>query len=215
MESSQDDPKELSRTGYNQGAARYLEWMQSHAHRRVLMLDKLYGYLGNRTTSATALELGCGAGDPVTISLAERCQHVTANDISSTQIAMAKERLSGKTNFEMIESDMMELEFADGSFDTVVAFYSIIHLEQGDQKELIGRIGRWLRKDGYLLCSFAAAETPKLISNDWLGMRMFWSSFGTEKSLEMVQEAGLTIVEKEITNDDDDAPFVFVIARKE
>lgn len=56
------------------------------------------------------------------------------NDISSTQIAVAKVRLAGKSNVELGEGDMLALDLADSSFDAVFGIYGIIHLKREDQK---------------------------------------------------------------------------------
>ena len=106
------------------------------------MLSKM-----NVPSNADVLELGCGAGVPGTELLSSRCRNVIANDISSAQIELAKSRV-GATNVDFSQEDMTKLEFEPGSFDAVVAFYSIIHLPREEQAILFQNIYSWLRYGG-------------------------------------------------------------------
>ncbi|KAI1776536.1 S-adenosyl-L-methionine-dependent methyltransferase [Hypoxylon cercidicola] len=104
------------------------------------------------------LELGCGPGLPVTGKLLSHpTLHVTANDISTAQISLARANLlgaAGNTDAEkrlaLVEGDMAELAFPGRSFDAVVALYSLIHLPRAEQADMIGKIARWLKPGGYL-----------------------------------------------------------------
>ena len=116
-----NDPKHLVEEGYDRIACEYLTWTTSSPSPRMEYLQKLLNCLpqGSRT-----LELGCGAGVPGTQILAAHSQ-VTANDISTTQIALARQNVP---QANIIQSDMMSLTFPSSNFDAVVAFYSVIHL---------------------------------------------------------------------------------------
>lgn len=50
--------------------------------------------------------------------------------------------------------------------------------------------------------------------HDYMGMRLFWSGCGAEKSVEMVRDARLEVVESEVKKDEDNSKFLRVIARK-
>lgn len=181
----------------------------------------------------TALELGCGAGVPVTQALLSysssspgvggRTFHVTANDLSSTQIALGKQALGGEhdeTRVRWIQGDMMDLDFPAESFDVIIALYSLIHLPRGEQIILLGRMAKWLKKKpgGLALVNFGAEEAEHAVMDDWLGPDgwMFWSSWGVETTLCKVrEETGLEVVESKVTTDADgvDASFLWVIMR--
>ncbi|EMC93651.1 hypothetical protein BAUCODRAFT_60626, partial [Baudoinia panamericana UAMH 10762] len=198
----------LAADGYNQQAERYLEWLHAHKHPRLEMLQRLYHHLclnpasGEGEAKLRVLELGCGAGDPVTLSLASNpdVKHVVANDISTTQIEMLRTRLAElgadvTAKVDVVESDMMALDLQPESFDAAVAFYSIIHLRREDQTELIGRLHRWLKAGkGVLLFCVPVRATEGEVEEDWLGMKAFWSSWGVDGSVRMVEEVGFEVV---------------------
>lgn len=104
------------------------------------------------------LELGCGAGVPATqFSIAQPSVRVAANDVSSTQLALAAQNLpSDKVIF--IQGDMMTLDFPLNSFSAVVAIYSLIHLPQDEQATILHRISRWIKPGGWLLANSGAKE---------------------------------------------------------
>jgi len=150
----------------------------------------------------TVLDLGCGAGVPCTQLLASQPNiHVTGCDISSTQLALAAEKLpAGKV--KLIQSDMMNLEFADSTFDVVVAFYSIIHVPRGEQPILLKRIGKWLKPGGWFLSNFLAEGEDTVVEQKWLGEEkgwMFWSGWSPDRSAAMVEETGLELRINEAT----------------
>ena len=193
------------------------------------MLNKLLSHVAPQRENEThsysglkVLELGCGAGDPVTLRLAAHSAigSIIANDISSTMLTMLHSNLTqageeAESKIEAAEGDMMALDIGTGTLDAVIAYYSIIHLEQLDQLKMIALISKWLKPNtGHLLCCFASQESLGNLNEDWLGMRAFWSSHGAEGSIKMVEEAGLEVVLSETIHEHGDAEFLWVIARK-
>ncbi|KAJ7292178.1 hypothetical protein C8J57DRAFT_1212582 [Mycena rebaudengoi] len=101
----------------------------------------------------------------------------------------------------------MDLAFSDGALDAAVGLYSIIHLLRDEQKELLRRIGRWMRSGGWLLVNFAGKEIEGSVQMGWLEEEqevkesqnaMYWSSWGPADSRRLVQEAGFRIEVEEI-----------------
>jgi SAM-dependent methyltransferase len=213
---SPDDPKLLVQTGYDKIATTYLEWTSAKPTARLEYLEKLLVRIPD-ASKATALELGCGAGIPYTKLLAERCGHVIANDISHTQITLAKANVLG-ANVQFIRDDMNNLAFEASSLQAVVAFYSIIHLPRADQRTIMAQIWTWLSPGGYLVCNLGVTDNPGTTNASWLGSaKMYWSSFDAGTNLKMLQDIGFTIVESQILPDDEDGrivPFLWVLARK-
>ena len=77
------------------------------------------------------LDIGCGAGVPVTQALSGRFA-VTGVDISSEMVRQARANVPGAT---FIHGDITSVDFPDSSFDAVVAFYSIFHLPREEHPE--------------------------------------------------------------------------------
>jgi ubiquinone/menaquinone biosynthesis C-methylase UbiE len=172
------------------------------------------------------LEVGCGAGNIVeelisSTSNDSRKLIVSANDLSSTQIAAAKEKLGASTHngldrVNFMEGDMMSLSFADQDLDAVIAYYSLIHLPRDEQTMFISRVFSWLKPGGYLLANFAAEEMAASVLPNWLHEKgwMYWSGWGAEKTVEVLKASNFSIVESKVVEDVVDASFLWVFAQK-
>jgi SAM-dependent methyltransferase len=206
-----DRRKQIVREAYDRIAERYLDWSvdsKVRAHYLATLLSSL------PTSGAEVLELGCGAGLPVTRALAERAQ-VTAVDISPEQVRRAKENAPGA---EVLCADMMALDFADGKFDAVAAFYAITHLAREEHAELFRRIARWLKPGGTFLATLGATALDDCIEQDWLGAPNFFSHFDAWTTLVMLYDCGFDILRAEIVAQDlageENVSFLWVTARK-
>ncbi|KAK3339925.1 methyltransferase [Lasiosphaeria hispida] len=227
MSSYPPDLKARLKSSYDAIAPTYNAWTTAHSSLRTQYLSKLLALLPRNESQSTplaVLELGCGAGIPVTETLASSPDglaiHVTANDLSSTQIALGQARLAPHADrVTWLPGDMMGLDFADGSFDAIVALYSVIHLPREEQDILMGRIAKWLKPGGVVLVNFAGEDVKEATIEKWLGCDegwMFWSGWGAEATLEKIKGgAGLEVVLGEVVKEqeDVDAAFLWVIAK--
>jgi ubiquinone/menaquinone biosynthesis C-methylase UbiE len=216
-----ESPKDIIASAYDHLADWYLDWVKKDHSPRERYTEKLLTSCRPTTSPPRILELGCGPGIPVTQLLLHRGAQVTANDISSKQILMAKERCPGAT---YLPGDMMNLEFKPESFDGVTCFYTIFHLPRGEQKEMMGKIYTWLRPGGSFIFNLVESIDEAEIFGEMMGHGMFWSSFGVEESQAMVEDVGFEVVEKEMvesgggnleeTDPDYGVKFVWIVARK-
>lgn len=192
-------------------------------HIRLDYLSRLFQQLQSTgNDAATVLELGCGAGVPATRYLLQSEKpviHVTGNDLSTAQLDRARSNLAPYAErLTLVQGDMLSLSFADNSFDAVTGFYSIIHLPREEQTQLLQKIVRWLKPGGAFLGNFGAEEFATLEDEKWMGHEhgwMFWSGWGEEKSVKMVEDAGLKVVDRELRQAVGDAKFVWILARKD
>jgi len=233
MESNpQPDTKSIATSGYNEHAKSYDAWALSRPQGleiRQGMVTRLFDGLGVSADPSMAesknlrvLELGAGAGDPITLRLAANpaVESVVANDISSSMLNILRERLNSvgeadSTKVKTVEGDMMALDFEPGSLNAVIALYSIIHLEQKEQVEMIARCYRWLKPGtGHMLCNFGSKEDPGKVNDNFIGMQAYWSSLGEAKSVEMAEAAGFEVVSRELMHEAGDAEFLWVILKK-
>jgi cyclopropane fatty-acyl-phospholipid synthase-like methyltransferase len=208
-EKSYRDPKRIVADGYDAIARRYLEWSGLEpAAERARQLARLLGLL---PSGARVLELGCGAGVPVTRALAQRCQ-VTGVDISAAQIELARAHVPDAV---FVQSDMATLDVAPRSFDAVVAFYALIHVPRAEHAALLARIYSWLRPGGLLFATMGAGESPAAVEPDWLGAPMYWSHFDAATNRALVRQAGFTLSSAEVVAEDEDGTpvqFLWVVA---
>jgi SAM-dependent methyltransferase len=204
------DPKRVVADGYDTMAERYLAWSDlrpSPTRLRYLALA-----LELISPGSDVLDLGCGAGVPMTAALAED-RAVTGVDISSTQLALARRNVPGAT---FLRADMTALTFEPASLDAVVAFYSLTHVPRDEQAELLGHIRSWLRPGGIFLASMGADDEPGDVEPDWLGVDMYFSHFGARANRRLVESAGLVVERSELAvepEDRHDARFLWVVAR--
>jgi ubiquinone/menaquinone biosynthesis C-methylase UbiE len=210
------DLKARLKASYDVISPAYNKWTVDHSPLRLEYLEQLLALLPVTSDPIHSLELGCGAGVPVTERLlADTRFQITGNDISTTQLATAKERF-GSDRVTWLECDMMSLTFPEQSFDVVLGFYSLIHLPREEQDVLLQRIWKWLKPGGFILLNFSAEDMAGLVMEKWLGDEgwMFWSGWGADKTLEKVKEVGFEVVVGEVEKEHVDVQFLWVIGRK-
>jgi magnesium-protoporphyrin O-methyltransferase len=91
-------------------------------------------------TGARVLDAGCGTG-ALSVALARRGAAVTAIDLSTTLVDLARERLPrdlGTGTIDFAVGDMMAPEL--GAFDYVVAMDSLIHYPAPDMARVVAAL---------------------------------------------------------------------------
>jgi SAM-dependent methyltransferase len=95
------------------------------------------------------LDAGCGTGYGLAMLLAEGPESVTGVDLSEEAVAEAGRRLGDDA--ELVRADVRDLPFEEDSFDMVVCFEVIEHVER--QRDALDELKRVLRPGGMLLIS--------------------------------------------------------------
>ncbi len=212
LEQHKADPAKIVEQGYDQMAADYGQWTLNHARPdrgkyTQLIIDQL-------KPGADLLELGCGPGEPTTRTLSEHF-NVTANDISESCLKLARQHAPTAT---LIQSDMTWLEFEPDSFDAVVAFYSFHHVPRERYQPLLNDIARWLRPGGKFVSAMFPYDVDDLVTTEgWHGSNMYWSSYGEEKTLELISNAGLNVLSTSLESAveaDKETTFLWVVAER-
>jgi len=180
------DFKETVKAGYNKIAQRYLE-ERRRASEDIRLLDDLIARL---PAHARVLDAGCGAGVPVAQILSQRFK-VTGVDFSQAQIELAKKHVP---EAEFICQDMTELDFPANSFDGICSYYAIIHIPRDEHQSLLVNFQKILKPGGYALLCLGAENLIDDIDENFLGTRMYWSHFDAETYLQMLKEAGFTVI---------------------
>jgi SAM-dependent methyltransferase len=204
------DPRRVVADGYDRMADRYLAWSAlrpSVARLRALDLaDALI------PAGADVLELGCGAGLPMTARLAIG-RNLTGVDISAEQIRRARRNVPDAI---FIQADLTALEREPASLDAVVAFYCLTHVPRDEHAALFASIRRWLRPGGVFLASLGVEDDPGSVEADWLGVDMYFSHFSARVNRRLLQAAGLEVEHAEVVTEPEDrhdARFLWVVAR--
>jgi ubiquinone/menaquinone biosynthesis C-methylase UbiE len=107
------------------------------------------------------MELGCGQGLLVEL-IAERSSHVTGVDFDTRKCAMARRRLSGRTNVSIVENDLISfLGVAESSTsDAIVLSDTLSSLPENDQERVLTEAIRCLRPGGLLLLKIVDTTPP-------------------------------------------------------
>lgn len=204
------DPKRIVAAGYDRIADRYLAWSaQRPSPARLRALDLADGLI---PAGADVLELGCGAGVPMTARIAA-VRHLTGVDISAEQIRRARRNVPEAT---FIQADMTTIARPPASLDAVVAFYSLTHIPRGEHAALFARIRSWLRPGGVFIASLGVDDDPGTVEEGWLGVDMYFSQWSARVGRRLVAEAGFTVEFAEVLREPEDrhgARFLWIVGR--
>ena len=108
-------------------------------------------------------DLGCGPGH-VAAFLAAAGASVEGFDLSGGMVAQARQRYPA---LAFRQADMRALPVADAALGGIVAFYSIIHLPEGQLAPALSEWRRALRPNGLALVAFHIGETVVHLDEWW------------------------------------------------
>jgi SAM-dependent methyltransferase len=192
--SASDDAKRVVRNGYEAAAESYLADRPRTAG-DVAVLEHLASRL---PAGGAVLDLGCGAGVPVTQLLGQAGYDVVGLDLSLTQLRLARENVSAP----LAQGDMSALPFRAGLFDGVVAYYSIIHVPREEHATIAHEIRRVLAAGGHGLLVLGTHDLPADHDEDsWFGVPMYWSHYDAETNLRLLSDAGLSVQWSDVVTD--------------
>ncbi|KAF5381163.1 hypothetical protein D9757_009407 [Collybiopsis confluens] len=181
MSTSAAEVKTIVEQGYDAIAPAYHKWASPRpTQKRAEYIRRLGQSLSK---GSKVLELGCGAGIPATQQLVDQGFDVLGVDISSAQIALAKEHVPAA---KYMQGDMMGLELAQGSFDAVMAFYSLFHLPREEHGPMLGKMIGWLKPGGWLLFNLRS-DDGEFVRDDWMGAKMFSFGLGIEGNRKILE----------------------------
>jgi ubiquinone/menaquinone biosynthesis C-methylase UbiE len=182
------DPKTIVAAGYDRISRSYLRLVDSGGP---AVRQKYLRIIRERVPAgARILELGCGAGAPMTRTLSA-AYDVVALDISPNQLALARANAPAA---RLLRADMTRLPFAHASMDAVAAFYSTTHVPRAEHRSLLAEIRRVLRPRALVVLTTGFSDTPGYVDPDWLGAPMFFSHYDGDTNVALVRDAGFSIV---------------------
>ncbi|MDP3340892.1 trans-aconitate 2-methyltransferase [Frigidibacter sp.] len=134
---------------------------------------------------APVLDLGCGAGEPITAHLAAQGFAVTGLDGSAPMLALARARVP---QARFIRGDMRGLALGT-TFAAILAWDSFFHLTPADQCALIPRLAAHLTPGGRLLftCGPDAGEPIGTVG----GESVYHASLTPAEYAAVLEAAGL------------------------
>ena len=201
-----DDPRDIVETGYDAIADRYAEALRAGRGPESYFRAFLARVLELIPAGGTVLDLGCGAG-LITAELSTRALVVVV-DISAAQLELARRNAPAA---RLVRADMVELAFAPGSFDGVVAFWTTIHVRREAHASLFARIHDWMKTGGVFAGTLGSGDNPADHVPDFYGAPMYWSHFDGATNRGLLRDAGFALVQADEIEDEEETPL-WVIA---
>ena len=175
-------------------------------------------YSPGRTWEATArgllglMRLGdvldAGSGDGTLAALiAPRAKSVTCLDRSETVLEAARARLRAQGNVRFAHGDLLELPFAERSFDAVMLF-NVLTLVRDPQRAL-AEAARVLRPRGLLAVVTLHAHGHAQVAESYGHVV---PGFATKKLSKLLTAAGLTVETCEVTSRERRKPYFEVVS---
>ena len=109
-----------------------------------------YHFAARWARGRRVLDVACGEGYGSAL-LARDAARVTGVDLSPQAVAHARKAYAGQGNLEFVESSCTKMPFPDASFDYVVSFETVEHIE--GQEAFLDEVARVLEPDGLFLLS--------------------------------------------------------------
>jgi len=178
------EKKEIVSKGYDKIAKKY------QANRDLFKNTKeLREFASHLSRNAKVLDVGCGAGVPVTKFLIESGFDVTGVDFSESMLKLAEKNVP---KAKLIKKDMTQMDFEGKSFDGLAAIYSVFHVPKEKHFSLFKSFHRILKPRGIMLICLGPDQWEG--TDEYYGVEMFWSHHAPEESLQMIKDAGFQII---------------------
>jgi SAM-dependent methyltransferase len=147
---------------------------QSGIKDRVLSLHRQW--LGD-LSDKDVLDLGCFAGNDLSLYLAQKSQSYIGIDLSDSAISKLNDKLLEAPTAQAIAGDFLTFPFSEAQFDVVYA-HSVLH-HFADFEKLCATLSRVLKPDGIVI----ALDPTQTEPFNWLA-RMIYRPFQSDKDWE-------------------------------
>jgi ubiquinone/menaquinone biosynthesis C-methylase UbiE len=179
-----------TRRGYDAVAEEYVQRIYHELEHKPLDRALLNHFADQVMGSGICCEMGCGPGQ-VAAYLHERGVKIFGMDLSEGMLEQAR-RLNPDIEFK--QGDMRALDMADESLGSMVAFYSIIHIERQQVTEVLQELKRVLQSRGLLFLSFhLGQETVHLDEFFGKEVSLDFHFFAPEEMQGYLRAAGFSI----------------------
>jgi len=178
-----DQALEVVKSGYNRLGNLYTlerekadNWKEVHA------------FTSQLPANGRVLDAGSGTGIPMARHLVQAGFEVVGIDFSITMVEAARDNVPDATFQQM---NMTAIDLPPESCDGVISTYAIIHVPRETHAGIFRSFHSILKPRGVMLVSVASWAWEEFA--EYMGVEMFWSHFGPDKTESLITEAGFDI----------------------
>jgi SAM-dependent methyltransferase len=168
-------------------------------------IEEFISYLPQK---GVVLDIGCGGGVPVLQILAHQGLVVKGIDFSRGMLNIARRNVP---EAELFFGDVTKTQFEEASFDGIISTYALIHIHRSLHAELYRNMLRWLKSGGIILVSTGHDDWSG--DEEYFGVRMVWNHSGAKENLNLVKDAGFTVLSAKNITSGGETHF-WILARK-
>ncbi|MBI2655645.1 class I SAM-dependent methyltransferase [Candidatus Woesearchaeota archaeon] len=176
----------IVKSGYSKIALKYHR--QRGKYPNIKLISRFIRHIPK---ASRILDLGCGAGVPISKFLVGNGYQVTGVDFADGMLKLARKNVPGAKFMKM---DITNLKFKPNSFDGAVSFYAIIHVPRKKHPKIYKRLHKILRPHAIMLLNASGTNTWEEYTDDYMGVPMFWSFYNPKKTLRIIRNEGFKIL---------------------
>jgi ubiquinone/menaquinone biosynthesis C-methylase UbiE len=178
---------------YNKTAKNYAEKFIDELKNKPLDRILLQAFAKENSGNGRTIDLGCGPGQTTRFLYNCGLTNIIGVDIALEMVKVAK-KLFPAITFET--GDMLNLKYPEQSFNSAIAFYSIVNFDHDKVKTALKEIHRILKQQGQFLFSFHVGD--QVIHLDELlghSVNIDFYCFEIRTILELLTETGFEIID--------------------
>jgi SAM-dependent methyltransferase len=178
---------------YNSIARPYADKFQDELKKKHLDRILLRQFALENESRGRLIDLGCGPGQTTRFLFECGVKDILGTDLSPNMVGVAK---GSHPSIAFEVADMLQLQYADGSVGSAIAFYSIVHFDYELVKVAFKEVFRILVGGGQFLFSFhVGSETIHLDSFLEKDVNIDFYFLEVEKIRELLVEVGFEMID--------------------
>ena len=171
-------------------------WFDEHRNKELMESYYLNLILDTAGSTGTALDLGCGTGEPLAQFFIKKGFKITGVDGSQKMIELCKKRFPHE---RWIVSDMLNINLNE-QFDIVLAWHSFFHLDHDSQRRMF-KIFESHTKPGGVLAFTSGVEEGEVWGENG-GEQLYHASLSTQEYQRLLSSSSFNVLTHKIEDPD-------------
>ncbi|MFX1449698.1 MAG: class I SAM-dependent methyltransferase [Promethearchaeota archaeon] len=166
---------------FNYDLIHYKDWLDS----LIVLLQK----------GSKILDLGCGNGRAIKYFI-DRGFRGVGIDLSEKMLKLARENVP---KGEFYKKDFTKLDFENDSFDAIISFFALNHIEKKKCKQVISKCKNILKKEGFLLLGMVRGRFDGYFEGFYgQKMQLYGAGYTKDELFDMLISENYKILKSEI-----------------